>query len=383
MNKSKLNLNLDVKTYMMIIALIAIWLIFTVITGGTFLTPRNFSNLFRQSVFTSVLAIGMVMVILMGHIDLSVGSLAGLTGGIVAIFDVWMGMNPWLAILITLAIGVLIGLWNGWWVAYMKVPSFIVTLGGLLIFRGILIGITKGTTIGPMSNVYRYLGKEYLPNSVGILLGVISIAYFLYTQYRTRKDKLKYNFEVLPFKLEIIKSIVIIVLIGVFIAVMNSYQGVPVPLIGLMILFFVFSFVTRKTVFGRHIYAIGGNNEAAQMSGINISRTTLLVFMFNGLMAAIAGIMLTSRLNAASVAAGTSAELDAIAACVIGGTSLMGGIGSVGGAVVGAVVMASLDNGMSLLNVPMFWQSIVKGLVLIVAVWFDVYSKKRGKTAGA
>jgi len=246
-----------------------------------------------------------------------------------------------------------------------------------LVFRGALVGITKGTTIGPMGELFRYIGKGYLPEYGGIILAVGGSAYFLYVQYRTRKGRLKYDFEILPIHLEILKCVAAVTLIAVFVSVMNSYQGVPVPLIGLLVLFFIFSFVTKNTVFGRHIYAIGGNSEAAQMSGINVARTTLLVFVLNGLMAAIGGILMTARLNAASVAAGQNAELDAIAACVIGGTSLMGGIGSVGGAVIGAVVMASLDNGMSLLNVPMFWQSIVKGLVLVLAVWFDVSSTKK------
>lgn len=376
MNKKKFSINLDYKTYMMIVALVAIWVIFSIITGGTFLSARNFSNLFRQSVFTSVLAIGMVLVIILGHIDLSVGSLAGLTGGIIAILEVWWGMHPVPAVLITLLVGIVLGLWNGYWVAFKKVPAFIVTLGGYMIFRGILVGITKGTTIGPMGDIYKYMGKGYLSRQVGILLGVVCVGYFLFSQYKSRKGKLKYNFEVLPMSLEILKSIVSVVLVGAFVIAMNNYQGVPVPLVGLLILFLIFNFITKNTVFGRHIYAIGGNNEAAKMSGVNIKKTTIMVFVLNGLMAAIAGILLTSRLSAASVAAGSNAELDAIAACVIGGTSLMGGIGSVGGAVIGAVVMASLDNGMSLMNVPMFWQSIVKGLVLILAVWFDVASKK-------
>ncbi len=369
--------NLNYKIYMMVVILIAIWIIFSIITGGTFLTARNFSNLFRQSVFTSILAIGMVMVIIMGYIDFSVGSLAGLTGGILAILEVWWGMHPLLAIIITLLVGVILGLWNGYWIAYKNLPAFIVTLGGLMIFRGILIGITKGTTIGPMGSMYKYIGKDYLSSTAGIILGIICLGCFIYNQYTTRCKKIKYNFEVLPLYLEALKSIVAIFLVGVIIYIMNDYQGVPVPLVGLLLLFVIFNFIMKKTIFGRHIYAVGSNNEAAKILGINIKKTTVMVFVLNGLMAAIAGILLTSRLNAASVAAGSNAELDAIAACVIGGTSLAGGIGSVGGAVIGAIVMVSLDNGMSLLNVPMFWQFIVKGLVLIVAVWFDVTSKRK------
>ena len=367
----------DLRTYMMIIALVSIWIIFSFTTGGSFLTPRNISNLFRQSVFTSMLAIGMVMVIIMGHIDLSVGSLVGLTGGVVAILDVWQGMNPILSIALTLLLGLILGMWNGWWAAYRKVPSFIVTLGGLLIFRGILVGITRGTTIGPMSDLFYYLGKGYLSQEVGIIFAAAVGAFLVFVQWRNRKNRLKYNFDVLPIHLALLKMIVSISLLVVFILVLNAYRGIPIPLLVLTVFLAIFIFITNNTTFGRHIYAIGGNADAAKLSGIDIKKITLIVFMLNGLMASIGGIFLTSRLNAASVAAGDGAELDAIAACVIGGASLSGGIGKVGGAVVGAVVMASLDNGMSLMNVENFWQSIIKGLILILAVWVDMYTKNK------
>lgn len=373
----KSKLKLDFRTYMMIVALVSIWIIFSFTTGGSFLTARNISNLFRQSVFTSVLAIGMVLVIIMGHIDLSVGSLVGLAGGVIAILDVWQGMNPVFSIGLTLLLGLILGLWNGWWVAYRKVPSFIVTLGGLLIFRGILVGITRGTTIGPMSDIFYYLGKGYLRDTTGVIFAVLAGLAVVFVQWKSRQDKLKYDFDVLPLKIEIAKIALSVILLVVFILVLNSYRGIPVPLMILTIFLAIFSFITSKTVFGRHIYAIGGNADAAKLSGIDLKRITLVVFMINGLMAAIGGIFLTSRLNAASVAAGDGAELDAIAACVIGGASLAGGIGRVGGAVVGAIVMASLDNGMSLMNVENFWQSIIKGLILILAVWVDMYTKNK------
>lgn len=374
-------IKLDFRTYMMIIALVSIWLIFTIITGGSFLSARNISNLFRQSVFTSILAIGMVLVIIMGHIDLSVGSVAGLTGGIVAILDVWYNFHPVFSIGITLLAGLLIGIWQGWWIAYKKVPSFIATLGGLLIFRGILVGITGGTTIGPMSDTFYYLGKGYISNQAGIIIAVILSALFIYIQIRARKNKLKYDFDVISTKMEILKIIAFLILLAGFITILNSYRGIPIPLIILVVFLLIFTFITNKTVFGRHTYAIGGNNDAAELSGIEIKKTTLKIFMINGFMAAIAGILLTSRLNAASVAAGDTAELDAIASCVIGGASLSGGIGKVSGAVVGAVVMASLDNGMSLLNVQTFWQSIIKGLILILAVYLDMRSKNKNSAA--
>ncbi len=369
----------DLRKYMMVIALVGIWAIFAAISGGTYLMPRNLSNLFRQSVFVAILAIGMLNVIVLGHIDLSVGSMAGLCGGILAIANVWKSAPPGVAILITLAAGFLLGLWNGWWIAYRNVPSFIVTMAGLLVFRGVLVGITDGITIGPLSPFFGIIGKEFLPSLVGYGLGAVVIVIFLVMQYRERGAKVRHSLQVTATRFEVLKSVLFSVLILAFVFVMNSYNGIPNPVVVVLILFFIFNYMSNKTVFGRRVYAIGGNKMASRLAGIDIKRTTLIVFALMGVMAAIAGIFLTSRLDAAAVNMATSAELDAIAACVIGGTSLMGGVGTVSGAVIGAVVMASLDNGMSLLNAPSFYQTIVKGLVLLLAVWFDM-SRKRGES---
>ncbi len=368
----------DPRKYMMVIALVGIWVIFAAVSGGTYLLPRNLSNLFRQSVFTAILAIGMLNVILLGQIDLSVGSIAGLCGGILAIANVWKGASPGVAILVTLAAGLLLGLWNGWWIAYRNVPSFIVTMAGLLVFRGILVGITDGITIGPLSPFFGLIGKEFLPSLVGFILGAAVIVVFLVMQYSERRGKVRHGLAVASARTEVLKSIFFCLLIVAFVVIMNAYHGVPNPVLIVLVLFVIFSYVSNKTVFGRRIYAIGGNKMAARLAGIDIRRTTLIVFTLNGVMAAIAGIFLTSRLDAAAVGAATSAELDGIAAAVIGGASLMGGVGTVFGAIIGAVVMASLDNGMSLLNAPSFYQTIVKGLVLLLAVWFDM-SRKQGE----
>jgi len=376
--KGTARFSFDMRKYMMVIALIGIWVIFEAISTGTYLTPRNLSNLFRQSVFTAILAIGMLNVIVLGHIDLSVGSLAGLCGGILAIANVWKGLSPSTSILITLAVGLILGMWNGWWVAYRNVPSFIVTMAGLLVFRGVLVGITDGITIGPLSPFFGIIGKDFLSPIVGYALGAIVIVVFLAMQYSERRAKSSHGLQIPSARFETLKSVLFFLLILAFAVVMNAYQGIPNPVVIVLVLFFVFNYVTNKTVFGRRVYAIGGNKMASRLAGINIKRTTLIVFALMGVMAAIAGIFLTSRLDAAAVNAATSAELDAIAACVIGGTSLMGGVGTVSGAVIGAVVMASLDNGMSLLNAPSFYQTIVKGLVLLLAVWFDMSRKKGG-----
>jgi D-xylose transport system permease protein len=370
----------DLRKYMMVIALVGIWVIFAAVSGGTYLLPRNMSNLFRQSVFTAILAIGMLNVIVLGHIDLSVGSIAGLCGGILAIANVWKGSTPGVAILITVAAGMVLGFWNGWWIAYRNVPSFIVTMAGLLVFRGILVGITDGITIGPLSPFFGLIGKDFLPSLVGIVLGAVVIVVLLVRQYSERAGKVRHGLAAAPMRSDILKSVFFSLLIVVFVVVMNAYHGVPNPVLIVLVLFVIFTFVTTRTVFGRRIYAIGGNKMASRLAGIDIRRTSLIVFTLNGLMAAIAGIFLTSRLDAAAVGAATSAELDAIAACVIGGASLMGGVGTVFGAIIGAVVMASLDNGMSLLNAPSFYQTIVKGLVLLLAVWFDMSRKREERT---
>ncbi len=374
--KNKLLKNMDTRKYMMVFALIGIWIVFTVISEGTFLMPRNMSNLFRQSVFTGIMALGMVNVILLGEIDLSVGSIAGLCGGILAMLNVWQGFSPGASIAVALLAGLALGLWNGWWIAYRKVPSFIVTMAGLLIFRGILVGISDGITVGPVSTFFSVIGKDFLPADIGMILGFAVILIFIISQWSNWKRKRSLS---LPAGNPVWICIVFSALIVVFILTMNAYHGIPNPVIIMMLLFVLFQYISTKTIFGRRIYAIGGNKMASRLAGINTKSITLTVFAVNGVLAATAGIFLTSRLDAASVGAGTSAELDAIAACVIGGTSLMGGIGSVSGAIVGAIVIASLDNGMSLLNAPSFYQTIVKGLVLILAVWFDISRKKEGK----
>ncbi len=369
--------SINLKLYTMIIALIGIWIIFAIATKGDFLTSRNMSNLFRQMVSTAVLAVGMVFVIIAGQIDLSVGSLLGLTGGIAAIANVWFHFNGILSIIIALIVGLILGAWNGWWVAYKNVPSFIVTLAGMLVYRGILIGITNGYTIAPLSNDFQFIGQAYLTPVSGYLLGMIVLLVAAYTVYSQRKSKVKYGLEVSPFYLDVSKIIAIAILVGLFVFTLNSYNGIPFSVLILAILAAIFTYIASKTVFGRRVYAIGGNVEAAKLSGINVKKITLILFAINGLLAAVSGVILTSTLNAGSTSAGQNAELDAIAACVIGGASLSGGIGSVIGAIIGALVMSSINNGMSLLNSAPFWQYVVKGLILLIAVYIDAASKSK------
>lgn len=367
----------DIKTYTMILALVSIWVIFMMTTDGDFVTPRNLSNLFRQMSITGILAIGMVFVIIAGHIDLSVGSLMGLLGGVMAILNVWFELDGITTMGLTLLMGGLIGMFNGWLIAYKKIPAFIVTLGGMLVFRGILIGITRGTTVASLDSSLRLVGNAYLNQSVSLLLAGIAVILSLIKLLGRRKRWLQHGLTVPAGWVEIVKMGFVALLIGLLVILLNTYQGLPVPVFILIMAGVLFSHVLTQTVFGRRVYAIGGNAEAAKLSGINVTKMTMNIFVINGILVAIAGILLCSRLNAASVAAGQNAEMDAIAACVIGGASLMGGIGSVTGALVGALVMASLDNGMSMLNIETFWQYIVKGAILVVAVWVDIATKDK------
>lgn len=335
------------------------------------------SNLLRQTAITGILAIGMIFVIISAEIDLSVGSMMGLLGGFAAIADVWWGWSLPLTILVTLSLGIFFGTITGWWVAYRKVPSFIVTLAGMLIFRGMLVGATNGTTVSPISNNMTTIGQGYLSNTTGWLLGAVALMCFLLWGSYQRKARQKLNLTVPNVGQETMKyGLFAICLLGA-IYLLNDYRGIPFPVLLLAIFAVIGMFIARKTAFGRHIYAIGGNIDAARLSGINVEKIKLLIFSMNGFMVAIAGLILSARLGAGAPSAGQNAELDAIAACVIGGASLAGGIGTVYGVVIGAFIIAMLDNGMSMLDVPTFWQYIVKGTILLLAVWMDTMSKKK------
>ncbi|WGK57310.1 xylose ABC transporter permease XylH [Pantoea sp. SS70] len=367
----------NLQVLVMLGAIVLIALFFTWTTDGAWLSARNVSNLLRQTAITGILAVGMVFVIISAEIDLSVGSMMGLLGGAAAIFDVWLGWPLPLTIVVTLLMGLLLGTWNGWWVAYRKVPSFIVTLAGMLAFRGILVGITDGTTVAPTSPAMSQIGQSYLPGGIGFGFGFAGLALFILWQWRLRLRRQQLGLAQTSVSGALVRQVVTAVLVLGAIWLLNDYRGVPTPVLLLALLLLGGMFMATRTAFGRRIYAIGGNLDAARLSGINVARTKLAVFAINGVMVAIAGLILSSRLGAGSPSAGNIAELDAIAACVIGGTSLAGGVGSVAGAVIGAFIMASLDNGMSMMDVPTFWQYIVKGAILLLAVWMDTATRRR------
>ncbi len=373
-------LKFDARAYTMIGALLSIWALFTIL-NERFLSATNLSNLFLQMSVTSILAIGMVLVIVAGHIDLSVGSIVGFTGGVAAILNVWYEWTAIPVIVATVALGAAIGLVQGWIVAYKAVPAFIVTLGGMLMFRGLLFGTTGSVTIAPLTPSVKSLGQAYVADLIGWIFGIIALLFAAYLVLRKRAARQKYGFDVEPMPVSVLRLGVIGVLVLGFVYIMNSYKGIPVPFVMVIVLALIFTFLAKNTTFGRQVYAIGGNAEAARLSGINIKRRTMTVFILCNTLAAVAGLVLTARLNAATMSAGNMYELDAIAACVIGGTSLVGGAGTIAGAIIGALVMASLDNGMSLMNLESFWQYIVKGGILVLAVYVDIYNRNRKKTA--
>ena len=375
MNISFLKKN-NIQMLVMAFAIVLIMIYFSIMTDGSYISARNISNLFRQTAITGILAIGMVFIIISGEIDLSVGSMMGLLGGIAAILDVWFGWPLALTAITTIGLGLLFGLFNGWWVAYRKVPSFIVTLAGLLAFRGILIGITNGTTVAPTSNAMNVIGQSYLPNSVSFGIVFLAMAVYLYWQQKRISSQKAHGVEVKAApSVFFSNAILVVVLVGV-VYLFDSYRGIPTPVLILVGLMVAGMFIAKNTTFGRHVYAIGGNIEASRLSGINVEQRKLAIYGMNGLMVGIAALILTSRLGAGSPSAGNIAELDAIAACVIGGASMSGGVGTVFGAVIGAFIMAALDNGMSMMDVPTFWQYIVKGTILLLAVWMDSATKQ-------
>lgn len=362
------------KILALLLALAVIWVFFHIATDGAFISSRNLSNLLRQTSITGMLACGMVFVIIAGEIDLSVGSLLGLLGGIAAVMTVNMAWGSWPTVIVVLLLGLAAGLLNGFIVTRLRVPSFIVGLGGMLAFRGVLQGITHGATIAPVPADMVYLAQGYVnPTLSNWLAAIIFVALVAMTAMR-RKRRAALSIPQSAAWRDTLKLIAIGAVMAGFLVMLNRYNGVPLPVMILLALLAIFTYIATQTVFGRHIYAVGGNMEASRLSGIDVAGVKMVVFALMGLMCAFAGIINTARLAAGSPSAGTNGELDAIAACFIGGASMRGGAGTVHGALIGALVMASLDNGMSMMDVDNYWQLIVKGSILVIAVWVDVLS---------
>ena len=368
------------RAYALLFALLAIWLLFQWLTiseiypFGLFLHPVNMANLLKQMSVTGILAVGMLLVIVARQIDLSVGSVVGLAGGIAAMSQGW-GLGPSLASAVV--VGLVVGALQGSLIAWLNIPAFIVTLGGLLTWRGVILYLSKGETIPVRQPVFRSLGVALVAPAVGYGLGALAIAGLAWLILRRNAARRRHGLsESGPAALAIRILIPTVLIVG-FVYVMNVQGGVPVPVIVLLAVAAVGAFITRSTTFGRYLYAIGSNPDAARLSGINSNRNILGAFSLLGVLVGVAALLHTGRVGSASPDAGVLMELDAIAACVIGGTSLMGGRGTVWGALLGALIMASLDNGMSLVSVENATQYIIKGAVLVAAVGFDMAGRRK------
>jgi putative multiple sugar transport system permease protein len=375
------------KNYGLIIALIFIVILFQILTGGVIFKPLNVTNIILQNSYVMILAIGMLLCILTGNVDLSVGSVAALVSAATGVMIVVNKMNMVPAIIIALAIGAVIGAWHGFWIAYVRIPAFIVTLGGMLTFRGVTLGILQGKTLGPYPPGFQIISSGFLPDPLGnsgfhvttLLVGLLCMGIFSYleiSKYRKQKAYSKTGTGGLSFILLLIFSNAALFAISYLLAL---YQGIPTVMVLLAILIVSYSFVTNRTTMGRHIYAFGGNQLAARLSGIKTNRVFFWVYVNNSILAALAGIVYAGRLNASSPKAGNGFELDAIASCFIGGASASGGIGTIPGAIIGALVMGVMNNGMSIMGLGVDWQQAIKGLVLIFAVAFDIFSNRKGK----
>jgi D-xylose transport system permease protein len=372
-----LNINFsDLRPYIMLAILGGIWLLFYWTTNGTFLTPNNLSNLALQTSVTGILAVGMLMLIVAGQIDLSVGSVMGFAGAVASIVLSNYNYNLGLVIAIAILVGLVIGLFHGFLTAYFSIPAFIVTLGGLLAWRGAVKGITRSETIGISDPIYKTIGQGSVPGYIGWIIAAVAIIFVVAMAISRARQQETYGLGKANYGKELLRSIIPVVFILGFIYTMNSAAGVPIPVLILLIVALVGAFITNSTTFGRYLYAIGGNPDAARLSGINNRRNILKVFALLGALTGIAAVINTARLGSASTDDGTLKELDAIAACVIGGASLMGGRGTIFGACLGALIMASLDNGMSLMNLSDYLKDIIKGSILVSAVGLDMFGRK-------
>ncbi|MDT0346246.1 multiple monosaccharide ABC transporter permease [Streptomyces litchfieldiae] len=379
-------LRTNMRQYGMLIALAALLIVFQIWTGGDVLLPRNVSNIINQNGYILILAIGMMIVIINGHIDLSVGSIAGFSGAAAAVMMLEHDM-PWqLALTIALLIGAVIGAWQGFWIAYVGLPSFIVTLAGMLLFRGATRILLEGRTWSGLPQGFQDINQGFLPevgpdtnyHNLTLLLGIAVCAVVVLQEWRRRAQQREYDLNVLPFNLFALKCAAIVAAVMAFSLTLASYRGAPVVLLILGGLMVLLGFVMRNSVIGRHVYALGGNRPAAQLSGVKDRRVTMAVFINMGVLSALAGCVFTARTGTATTGAGNLFELEAIAASFIGGASMSGGVGTVLGAVIGGLVLGVLDNGMQLLKIGEDWQQVIKGLVLLVAVAFDVWNKRRG-----
>jgi putative multiple sugar transport system permease protein len=375
----------NLREYGMLMSLIAIMFFFQYMTSGTLLQPLNLTNLILQNSYIVIMALGMLLVIVAGHIDLSVGSVVGFIGALAAVLMVEMHVHYALAALLCIATGAVIGAAQGYFVAFFKIPSFIVTLAGMLVFKGLSLALLQGQSVGPFPRTFQLLSSGFIPDwlegetlrATSLLIGVLVAIAMVAGKLRQRALKLRHGIEEEPYLFFASKNLVFVALIVGLSYLLATYKGLPNVLIIMVVLTLVYDFVTRRTVIGRRIYALGGNEKAARLSGVKTRWLSFFTFVNMGMLAAVAGLVFAARLNTATPKAGTGFELDVIAACFIGGASASGGVGMVLGAVIGALVMGVMNNGMSILGIGIDYQQVIKGLVLLAAVFVDVYNKNK------
>ncbi|HET9914285.1 MAG TPA: sugar ABC transporter permease [Anaerolineales bacterium] len=376
----------NLQTYALVIAMVVIWLLFFFLTEGIYLSPQNFSNLFRQMTITAVLSVGMVLVIVAGHIDLSVGKLAGFVSVIVAYLQAYTwnkylpGASPWvttsLSVLAGLAIGTLYGVLHGYIIGYLRVPAFIVTLASMWILNGLILIRTGGKTIPANQPLFSYIAQGYLPPIGGWIVAAIIAVLLFMLMFNTRRRRIKYGFTLAPLYQDVLKTALLVLVVIGYVAYVNAYSGVQIPVLLLAIIAVIIAYVSNNTKFGRYTYAIGGNREAARLSGISIRNNTFAIFVLMGFLCGVSGVIMASYVGYGTIAAGGGYELFAIAACILGGTSTLGGSGTIFGAMIGSLIMASLTNGLQIMNVQASWQYVVSGVVLVVAVYVDMVLKR-------
>lgn len=373
------------REYGLVVSLVIIMAFFQVSTNGTLMQPLNLTNLILQNSYIVIMALGMLMVIVAGQIDLSVGSISGFIGALAALLMVQWNVDPVLGTLACVAAGALIGAAQGYFVAFWRMPSFIVTLAGMLVFRGLTITLLQGQSIGPFPDVFSVVSSGFIPDVfhgqnlriTSLLLGLLVGLAFFYIEFRQRAKAAKHGVDSRSFGMFIVRNVVLTAFILVFSYLLASYRGMPTVLIIMAVLISAYTFLMNRTTIGRRIYAVGGNVKAAKLSGVNTERITFYAFINMGVLAALAGLIFAARLNSATPKAGAGFELDVIAACFIGGASASGGVGKVMGAVIGAFIMGVMNNGMSIMGIGIDYQQVIKGLVLLAAVFIDVYNKNK------
>ena len=377
-----------IRDYALLLSLLAIMVFFQFTTDGTLFKPVNMTNLILQNSYIVIMALGMLLIIVAGHIDLSVGSVSGFIGAVAAVMMVNWDMNPLVAAIACLALGAVIGGVQGYFIAYYRIPAFIVTLAGMLVFKGLALTVLGGASVGPFPREFQLLSSGYIPdifgaggdsfNILAVVIGVAVTGLIILLNMRDRANQHRHGLAEEPAVIFHGRNLLLAVAFVGFSWLMASYKGLPNVLVVMFALIALFMFVTTRSTFGRRIYAMGGNEKAAKLSGVNTEKLTFLIFVIMGALAALAGLVFAARLNVATPKAGAGFELEVIAACFIGGAATTGGVGKVVGAIIGAFIIGVMNNGMSIMGIGIDWQQVIKGVVLMLAVFLDVYNKNKG-----